>query len=66
MGDAQNLVVDLTKNFTYSSVSYKSREWNIGIEIENSDNTKTNQCIMNIKIDSKRVLSVQATMIFRL
>lgn len=53
LGDAQNLVVDLTKNFTYSSVSYKSREWNIGIEIENSDNTKTNQCIMNIKIDSK-------------
>lgn len=53
LGDAQNLVVDLTKNFTYSSTSYKSREWNIGIEIENSDNTKTNQCIMNIKIDSK-------------
>ena len=53
LGDAQNLVVDLTKNFTYSPVSYKSREWNIGIEIENSDNTKTNQCIMNIKIDSK-------------
>lgn len=53
LGDAQNLVVDLTKNFTYSSVSYKSREWNIGIEIENSDNTKTNKCIMNIKIDSK-------------
>ena len=53
LGDAQNLVVDLTKKFTYSNTSYKPRRWKIGIEIENSDGTKTVNSIQDITIDSK-------------
>ena len=48
LGDAQNLVVDLTKKFTYSNTSYKPRRWDIGIETENSVNR-----IQDIEVDSK-------------
>ena len=48
LGDAQNLVVDLTKKFTYSNTSYKPRRWDIGIETENSVNR-----IQDILVDSK-------------
>ena len=48
LGDAQNLVVDLTKKFTYSNTSYKPRRWDIGIETENGVNR-----IQDIEVDSK-------------
>ena len=48
LGDAQNLVVDLTKKFTYSNTSYKPRRWDIGIESENTVNR-----IQDIEVDSK-------------
>ena len=48
LGDAQNLVVDLTKKFTYSNTSYKPRRWDISIETENSVNR-----IQDIEVDSK-------------
>lgn len=53
LGDAQNLVVDLTKKFTYSNTSYKPRRWKIGIEIKNSNGTKTVNSIQDIMVDSK-------------
>lgn len=48
LGDAQNLVVDLTKSFTYNQGSSKSRSWYITIESETG-----NKCIMDITINKQ-------------
>lgn len=48
LGDAQNLVVDLTKSFTYNQGSSKSRKWYITIESETG-----NKCIMDITINKQ-------------
>lgn len=48
LGDAQNLVVDLTKSFTYNQGLSKSRSWYITIESETG-----NKCIMDITIDKQ-------------
>ena len=58
IGDAQNLVVDLTKNFSINS------NWNIGITIKNEDGTETKKCIMFIRINtySGNVLAQNSTL----
>ena len=48
LGDAQNLVVDLTKSFTYNQGLSKSRSWYITIESETG-----NKCIRDITIDKQ-------------
>lgn len=48
LGDAQNLVVDLTKSFTDNQGLSKSRKWYITIESETG-----NKCIMDITIDKQ-------------
>lgn len=48
LGDAQNLVVDLTKSFTYNQGLSKSRSWYITIELETG-----NKCIMDITINKQ-------------
>lgn len=48
LGDAQNLVVDLTKSFTYNQGSSKSRSWYITIDTETG-----NKCIMDITINKQ-------------
>ena len=48
LGDAQNLVVDLTKSFTYNQGLSKSRKWYITIESETG-----NKCIMDITINKQ-------------
>ena len=48
LGDAQNLVVDLTKSFTYNQGLSKSRSWYITIESETG-----NKCIMDITINKQ-------------
>ena len=48
LGDAQNLVVDLTKSFTYNQGSSKSRKWYITIDTETG-----NKCIMDITINKQ-------------
>lgn len=48
LGDAQNLVVDLTKSFTDNQGLSKSRSWYITIESETG-----NKCIMDITIDKQ-------------
>ena len=48
LGDAQNLVVDLTKSFTSNQGSSKSRRWYITIESETG-----NKCIMDITINKQ-------------
>lgn len=48
LGDAQNLVVDLTKSFTYNQGLSKSRKWYITIDTETG-----NKCIMDITIDKQ-------------
>lgn len=48
LGDAQNLVVDLTKSFTDNQGSSKSRSWYITIESETG-----NKCIMDITINKQ-------------
>ena len=48
LGDAQNLVVDLTKSFTYNQGLSKSRSWYITIDTETG-----NKCIMDITINKQ-------------
>ena len=48
LGDAQNLVVDLTKGFTSNQGSSKSRKWYITIDTETG-----NKCIMDITINKQ-------------
>lgn len=48
LGDAQNLVVDLTKSFTYNQGLSKSRSWYITIESETG-----NKCIRDITINKQ-------------
>lgn len=48
LGDAQNLVVDLTKSFTDNQGLSKSRKWYITIESETG-----NKCIMDITINKQ-------------
>ena len=48
LGDAQNLVVDLTKSFTSNQGSSKSRKWYITIDTETG-----NKCIMDITINKQ-------------
>lgn len=48
LGDAQNLVVDLTKSFTYNQGLSKSRKWYITIDTETG-----NKCIMDITINKQ-------------
>lgn len=48
LGDAQNLVVDLTKSFTYNQGLSKSRSWYITIESETG-----NKCIRDITINKR-------------
>lgn len=48
LGDAQNLVVDLTKSFTDNQGLSKSRKWYITIDTETG-----NKCIMDITINKQ-------------
>lgn len=48
LGDAKNLVVDLTKSFTYNQGLSKSRSWYITIDTETG-----NKCIMDITINKQ-------------